>query len=156
MLQSVLSSAGWQHVVKRCTCSLRCSWSKTEAAVEAVIAAYLLWSSPCNTASRPSAGPTPTRIRIELLIPAARERRCRSLGGGAQQLPDGQTVQASLTRHLPCRMAQVPQGDWYCPRCSERAVVPGIPQPGALHWRTPGAHDYIRLAHMLGAVSSGP
>lgn len=45
----------------------------------------------------------------------------------------------------------MPQGDWHCPRCTERAVVPGIAQPGGLHWRTPGAHDYISLAHMLGA-----
>lgn len=56
------------------------------------------------------------------------------------------------TCHL-CWHQQVPQGDWYCQRCHERGVAPpDAPKDSQLTWRTPGAHDYIRLSQMLGAT----
>ena len=47
----------------------------------------------------------------------------------------------------------MPQGDWYCQRCHERGVAPpDAPKDSQLTWRTPGAHDYIRLSQMLSAT----
>lgn len=49
-----------------------------------------------------------------------------------------------------CLSMQVPQGDWYCPRCRDGGMGNTALPDNQLSWRTPGAHDYIRLSHMLG------